>query len=73
MMSLNYHMVLILYQIFQIILNKSLKNLKHKQQFLPLHAYIDKTNNRLVLKMKDWQMLEIQTPETMKLFGSTKN
>ena len=29
-------------------------------------------NNRLVFKIKDGYKLQLQTPETMKLFGSTK-
>ena len=29
-------------------------------------------NNRLLFKIKDGYKLEIQTPETIKLFGSTK-
>ena len=38
----------------------------------PIHIYI-RINNRLVFKIKDGYKLELQTPETMKLFGSTKN
>ena len=38
----------------------------------PTYVYIDRINNRLVFKIKDGYMLELQTPETMKLFGSTK-
>ena len=38
----------------------------------PIHVYINRINNRLVLKIKDGYRLELQTPETMKLFGSTK-
>ena len=38
----------------------------------PIHVYINRTNNRLVFKIKDGYRLELQTPETMKLFGSTK-
>ena len=38
----------------------------------PLNAYIYRINNRLVFKIKDGYKLELQTPETMKLFGSTK-
>ena len=38
----------------------------------PIHAYINRINNRLVLKMKDGYNLELQTPETIKLSGSTK-
>ena len=38
----------------------------------PIHIYINRINNRLVFKIKDGYKLELQTPETMKLFGSTK-
>ena len=38
----------------------------------PIHVYINKVNNRLVLKIKVWYKSELQTPETVKLFGSTK-
>ena len=38
----------------------------------PIHAYINRVNNRLVFKIKDGYKLELQTPETVKLFGSTK-
>ena len=37
-----------------------------------IHSYISRTNNRLVFKIKDGYKLELQTPETMKFFGSTK-
>ena len=30
-------------------------------------------NKRLLLKIKDEYKLELQTPETMRLYGSTKN
>ena len=33
---------------------------------------IPRINNRLVLKIKDGHKLELGTPETIKLFGSTK-
>ena len=36
------------------------------------NIYINRGNNRLVFKIKDGYRLELQTPETMKLFGSTK-
>ena len=39
----------------------------------PIHIYINRINNRLVLKIKDRYKLKLQTPETMKLFSSTKN
>ena len=38
----------------------------------PLHVYITRINKRLVFKINDRYKLELQTPETMKLFGSTK-
>ena len=38
----------------------------------PIHVYINRINNRLVFKIKDWYKLELQTPETMKVSGSTK-
>ena len=37
-----------------------------------VHDYMNRTNNRLVFKIKDEHKLELQTPETMKLFDSTK-
>ena len=38
----------------------------------PIHVYINRTNNRLVFEIKDGYKLESQSPETVKLFGSTK-
>ena len=38
-----------------------------------IHVFIYRINNRLVLKIQNEYKLELQTPETMKLFGSTKN
>ena len=37
-----------------------------------IHAYTNTINIRLVFEIKDGYKLELQTPETMKLFGSTK-
>ena len=39
----------------------------------PLYVYIHRINNRLIFKTKDANKLELQTPGTIKLFGSTKN
>ena len=36
----------------------------------PIHIYINRINNKLVLKIKDRCKLELQTPKIMKLFGS---
>ena len=38
----------------------------------PIHISINKNNKRLVFKIKDGYKLELQIPETMKLFGGTK-
>ena len=38
----------------------------------PIHVYINRINNRLLFKINDGYKLELQTPGTMKLFGSTK-
>ena len=38
----------------------------------PIHFYIHRSNNRSVFRIKNEYKLEWQTPETMKLFGSTK-
>ena len=37
-----------------------------------IHVYINRINDRLMFKIKDEYKLELQMPETMKLFGSTK-
>ena len=38
----------------------------------PFHVYINIINDRLVFKIKDGYKLELQMPETMKWFGSTR-
>ena len=37
----------------------------------PFYIYINRTNIRLVFKIKDGYKLELKTPETMKSFGIT--
>ena len=37
----------------------------------PVHVHFNRTNNRLVFKIKDGYKLELQTRETTKFFGST--
>ena len=40
---------------------------------IPLvYIYISRINKRLVFKIRDGYQLELQTPKTMKIFGSTK-
>ena len=70
MMSLNCQMVLSLCQIFKIIL---IEYIIKKHETIPvIHVFINRINKRLVIKIKDRYKLELQTPETIKLFGSTK-
>ena len=38
----------------------------------PIYVYINRVNNRFVFEMKHGYKVELQTPETMKLFCSTK-
>ena len=38
----------------------------------PVNVYVNRANTRSVFKLKDGYKLELQTPETMKLFGSTQ-
>ena len=38
----------------------------------PIHIYINRINNILAFKIKGGYKLELQTPETIKLFGSRK-
>ena len=37
-----------------------------------IHIYFNRIKNELVIRIKDEYNLELQTPETMKLIGSTK-
>ena len=71
MMNVNRQMALTLCQIFRIISSTSKKalNINGSSSYLCLHQQI---NNRLVLKIKDGYEVELQTPETIKLIGSTK-
>ena len=49
-------------------------NKKHEAvtTILSINVYTNRINNRLVFKIKDGYKVELQTPETMKLFGSMK-
>ena len=44
-----------------------------KRLNLPIRMYINKTENRITFKIKTGYYLELLTPKTMKLFGSTKS
>ena len=71
MTNLNYQMVCILYQIFKIILNIFKKNME-KIDKPSVQTYVNKIENRVTLKIENGYSLELLTPETMKLLGSTK-
>ena len=66
-------MGLILYQIFKIIL--SIFEKKHGEDIdkPSVQIYVNKIENRVTFKIKNGYNLELLTPETMKLLGSTKN
>ena len=53
MMNSNCQIVLILCQIFKIISNKSLKRHETLTAIPPIHAYINRINNRLAFEIKD--------------------
>ena len=38
-----------------------------------VQIYVNKIENRVTIKIKNWYDLELLTPETMKLLGSTEN
>ena len=72
MMNLNYQMDLILYHIqdyFEYILKKHGESVDKP----PIQIYVNKIENRVIFKIKNGYSLELLTPETMKLLGSTKN
>ena len=69
MMNLNYQMVRMLYQIFQIHFKKYGENANK----LSVQIYVNKIENRITFKIKDGYSLELLTLETMKLLGSTNN
>ena len=45
---------------------------KHETENRPVQIYPNKIKNRIVFKIKTGYKLELLTPETMKLLGSTK-
>ena len=72
MMNLIYLMGHILFQKFKIILNRSL--IKHETiaNNPPVQIYVNKIKSRIVFKIKTRYKLELLSPETMKLLGTTK-
>ena len=72
MKNFNYVMDHILDQIFKIILNISSKHEKVTDN-TPIRTYVNKIESRIIFKIKTGYYLNILTPQTMKLFRSTKN
>ena len=76
MKNLNYLMDHILYQILKVILNISQKKPKKHETVTDnpsKRIYVNKRQNRITFKIKTGYYLELLTPETMKLIGSTKS
>ena len=63
----------ILYQIFKITLNISLKNHETVTDNPSVMIYINKIDNRITFKIKTGYYLELLKLETMKLLESTKS
>ena len=72
MMSLICLMVLIQFLTFRITLNLSLKNTKLLLKIVPYKFIQKKIKNRIVFKIKTGYKLELLSPETTELLGSTK-
>ena len=70
MKKLNYLMDCILYQTFNIIFNRYLKNLEKRTS---IRIYINKIENRTTFKTKTGYYLELLIAEIMELLGSTKS
>ena len=63
----------ILYQIFKIILSTFKKKDEENIDNPSVKIYVNKIENRITFRIKNGYSLELLTPETMKLLGSTEN
>ena len=72
MMNLNYQMDHILYEIFKIILSIFKKKDGEDIDKPLVQIYVNKIENRDTFKIKNGCSIELLTPGTMKLLGSTK-
>ena len=61
------------YQIFKIILSRFKKKHGESVDNPSVQIYVNKIENRVTFKIKNWYSLKILTSETMKLLGSTEN
>ena len=73
MINLNYLMDHILHQAFKTFLSVSKKKHGEKIDNPSIRIYTNKIKNRVSLKIKTGYYLELLTPETIKLLGSTEN
>ena len=71
-MNLSYQMDHIQYQIFKIILSIFLKNSESVDD-PPIEIFVSKNENRITFKIKNGYFLELLTPKTMKVLGSTES
>ena len=72
MMNLIFLMDHILFQIFKVILSTLLKKHETIANNPPVPIYTNKLKNRIVFEIKTGYKLELLSPDTMKLLGSTK-
>ena len=70
-MNLSYEMDHIQYQIFKITLSIFLKH-NESVDDPPIETFVSKNENRITFKIKNEYYLELLTPETVKLLGSTE-
>ena len=71
--SLNYLMDYILYQIFKITLNISLKKHETVTDNPSIMISVNKIENKVRFKIETGYFLKLLNPETMKLLGSIKS
>ena len=73
MINLNYQMNWIPYKIFQDYFEYILKKHGKNTDNPSVRTYVNKIENRITFKIKNGYSIELLTPETMKLIGSTEN
>ena len=73
MINLNCLMDRILYQIIQDYFEYILKTHGENIDNQSVKIYVNKIENRITFRIKNGYSLELLTPETMKLLGSTEN
>ena len=72
MKNLNYLIEHIMCQIFNIILNISLKKHEKVADNPPISTYVNKIENRITFRFERGYFLKLLSPESMKLLRSTE-